>query len=173
MKRLILMRHAKTEPWYQGIDDESRALVARGHTDAALIANALVDHDWSPELVLLSPARRTRETWAAMQDYFPNAEKKIVEELYLIGTRGLADVVRSNEHAGTLMVIGHNPGMHDFACQITAEAGTLSRPAALSVSQKMPTGAVALFESAHERAFNSEVFRLVDFIRPKTLRSDG
>ncbi|MEM7662501.1 MAG: histidine phosphatase family protein [Pseudomonadota bacterium] len=173
MKRLILMRHAKTEPWFQGTDDESRALVPRGHADAGLIADALLSSSWSPDFVVLSPARRTRETWSAMQDYFPKAEKKIIEDLYLIGTRGLADIVRSNDHAGTLMVVGHNPGMHDFACQIVAEAGTTSQPAALSLSQKMPTGAVALFEAANERAFNAEAFRLIDFIRPKTLRSDA
>ncbi|MEO0882108.1 MAG: histidine phosphatase family protein [Pseudomonadota bacterium] len=172
MKRLILMRHAKTEPWFQGTDDESRALIARGHTDAALIADVLQDMDWRPDLTVLSPARRTRETWTAMQDQFPSADKKIVEALYLVGTRGLADIVRDHDFAGTLMVIGHNPGIHDFACQIVAEAGTASRPAALTLSQKMPTGAVALFEAQSERPFNAEAFRLIDFVRPKTLRPE-
>jgi len=172
MKRLILMRHAKTEPWYQGVDDEARALVARGHTDAALIAESLLHHGWRPDLVVMSPARRTRETWAAMKDRLTEPEARIVDELYLVGTRGLADIVEAHEFAGTLLLIGHNPGMHDFACQIAAEAGTASRPAALNLAQKMPTGAIALFEAETERAFNPAAFKLMDFIKPKSLRPD-
>ncbi|MEM9668113.1 MAG: histidine phosphatase family protein [Pseudomonadota bacterium] len=172
MNRLLLMRHAKTETWYEGIDDESRALVARGHTDATLIAGMLVKRAWVPDVVLISPARRARETWLVMEKYLEVSEKHIVDELYLIGTRGLAEIVHQHEYAGALMIIGHNPGIHDFSCQIASEAGTSSRPAALALSQKMPTGAVALFETDGERAFNPAVFRLEDFVRPKSLRSD-
>ena len=170
MKRLILMRHAKTEPWFQGVDDESRALVSRGQADAALMAAELVQRGWVPDLVVLSPARRTRETWKAMADRFSGAEHKIVDELYLIGTRGLGDVVAAHDSVGTLLIIGHNPGMHDFACHLVAEAGTRSRPAALILAQKMATGAAALYEAEAERPFNPEAFRLIDFVRPKTLR---
>ena len=62
MKRLILMRHAKTETWTEGLDDFGRALTDRGHEDAARMAQELVDMGWSPERILVSTARRARET---------------------------------------------------------------------------------------------------------------
>ena len=49
MKRLILMRHAKTEPWSEGIDDFGRALTPLGHSDARRMAEELVALSWSPE----------------------------------------------------------------------------------------------------------------------------
>lgn len=174
MKRLILLRHAKTEPWFEGTDDEGRALVPRGREDAGRMAEALAGLGWSPDVVLLSPSRRTRETWLLMADRFPGATKDIVEALYLSGVRGLAAVVRERAQAPdmagrTLMVIGHNPGLHDFACGIVREAGTLSQPAALSLSVKMPTGAAALFESETDAGFEARDFRLAAFLTPKSL----
>ncbi len=174
MKRLILLRHAKTEPWYEGIDDEGRALLPRGREDAGRIAGALLGLGWSPDLVLLSPSRRTRETWLCMADRFPAAGREIVEALYLAGVRGLASAVSGKAGAAglqgaTLMVIGHNPGLHDFACAILRDAGTLSEPAAASLSVRMPTGAAALFESAADAGFEARDFRLAGFLTPKSL----
>ena len=66
MKRLILMRHAKTEPFGEGIDDFGRALTEQGHSDAARIAEELVALGWSPERILVSTARRAHcRCWAS------------------------------------------------------------------------------------------------------------
>ena len=70
MQRLILMRHAKTEPWTEGIDDHARALTPVGHEAAAAMASALKAEGWVPEKAIISTARRTRETWVHLSDVF-------------------------------------------------------------------------------------------------------
>ena len=65
MDRLILMRHGKAERHAAQGGDFERALAERGRQDVALIASALAAEDLSPDLVLVSAARRTRETWDA------------------------------------------------------------------------------------------------------------
>ncbi|MEL7128247.1 MAG: histidine phosphatase family protein [Pseudomonadota bacterium] len=171
MKRLMLMRHAKTEPWFQGTDDISRALLPRGYTDTSLIGKYLVASKWRPDRVLVSTARRTRETWGGLAPLFPGAEAHLLDDLYLTGTRGIDGLVRAHEDVKTLMIIGHNPGIHDFACQILREAGTQDQPSAQMLFMKMPTGATALFEAGNDRSFDPVDFPLAQFVRPKALRA--
>ena len=59
MKRLILMRPAKTEPWSEGIADHARALTPVGHEAAAAMAAMLKSEGWSPQKAIVSTARRT------------------------------------------------------------------------------------------------------------------
>jgi len=171
MKRLILMRHAKTEAWNEGIDDHGRALTSRGHEDADLLGEALMTRGWQPSLALISTARRAKETWAHLMITFEGSDHRFMEDLYLTGTRGLMDVISSNDGAETLMLVGHNPGMHDCAVEIMREGGGRDHHAALTLAAKMPTGAAALFEAAEDGAFLPQHFRLVDFLKPKDLRS--
>lgn len=172
MKRLILMRHAKTEPWYQGAHDEGRALLPRGKQDARLVASELEQRGWSPDLVLLSSARRTRETWAAMHEFFPNARHLVLETLYLAGTSTLETQLREYEDTPTLMVLGHNPGMHDLAAGLSSFAGSINQKAALTLAAKMPTAAAALFEAGQAGPFEAALLRLQDYIIAKKLRVD-
>ena len=73
MRRLILFRHAKTEARPPGREDIDRVLLARGRSDAALIGQVLAKAGLSPDLVLVSPAARARETWACAAPAFPGA----------------------------------------------------------------------------------------------------
>lgn len=114
MKRLILMRHAKTEPWAEGIDDFSRALTERGKEDAKRMAEELVATGWSPERILVSTARRARETCSEVAKIVEGEKVRPMENLYLTGVRGLTEAICHNDGAGTLMVIGHNPGLHEI-----------------------------------------------------------
>lgn len=170
MKRLILMRHSKTEPWYQGGDDRSRALLPRGKSDARLVAEALKRREWLPDHVLVSSARRTRETWLELKPLVPQAECSVLDELYLAGTSAIEDLISEHSAAETLMLIGHNPGMHDLAVHLTSRAGTVDQQAAKLVNTKMPTSATALFEAAEDTGFHTSTFRLQDFIIAKSLR---
>ena len=172
MKRLILMRHAKTEPWSEGIDDFARALVERGKTDAQLVANEIVTRGWSPNLILVSTARRARETCSEVAKIVTDERVRPMESLYLSGVRGLREAVRAADSETTLMVIGHNPGMHDFACDIIREGGARSHPAMLRVHEKFPTSCTALFEAEQEGAFLPAHFKLIDVIRAKDLRGE-
>jgi len=139
MKRLILMRHAKTEPWSEGIDDFGRALTPLGHSDARRMAEELVALSWSPERILVSSARRARETCAEVAAVMTGEKVRPMESLYLTGVRGLTEAVTQNDAAGTLMVIGHNPGLHDFALAILREGGAGDHQASLRLHGNHPS----------------------------------
>ncbi|MEZ5947253.1 MAG: histidine phosphatase family protein [Hyphomonas sp.] len=170
MKRLILMRHAKTEPFGEGVDDFGRALTDRGHEDAKRMAEELVAMGWSPERILVSTARRARETCSEAARVFEGEKVRPMESLYLCGVRGLADAVSQNDGAGTLMVIGHNPGIHDFALDILREGGSQDHYAALRLSEKFPTSCVALFEREDDGSFVPALLRLSAVLRAKDYR---
>src|SRR5580658_6810616 len=90
MRRLILFRHAKAEPRGPGEDDFDRPLNERGREDAAIIGRALADQGHRPDLALVSPARRTTETWVNARDAFPAAAVELAPELY----DGAPDAIR-------------------------------------------------------------------------------
>lgn len=172
MKRLILMRHAKTEPWFQGGDDRGRALVPRGKSDAARMARELAYREWQPDLVLVSSARRTVETWAAMATDLAPCQRLVLDSLYLAGTSALEREIVCASHVSTLLVLGHNPGIHDLAAHVSSRAGATSQQAAMTLAAKMPTAAAALFEADEDGAFDPAGFRLQEYIIAKTLRAE-
>ena len=172
MKRLILMRHAKTEPWSEGIDDFGRALTPQGHSDAKRMAEELVALGWGPERILVSSARRARETCAEVAAVVTGEKVRPMESLYLTGVRGLNEAVTQNDQASTLMVIGHNPGLHDFALAILREGGAADHQASLRLNEKFPTSCAALFEAERDGTFVPAQFRLTHILRAKDFR-DG
>ena len=172
MKRLILMRHAKTEPWSEGIDDFGRALTPQGHSDAKRMAEELVALGWGPERILVSSARRARETCAEVASVVTGEKVRPMESLYLTGVRGLNEAVTQNDRAATLMVIGHNPGLHDFALAILREGGAADHQASLRLNEKFPTSCAALFEAERDGTFVPAQFRLTHILRAKDFR-DG
>jgi len=167
MKRLILMRHAKTEPWSEGIDDHARALTPVGHEAAKAMAKTLEIEGWSPERAIVSTARRTRETWSHLKDVFGTCELILEEDLYLAGERGVSDLIAENDSARTLIIISHNPGLHDLSLNLLRGAGSYDHQAAIRIAAKLPTGAAVLFESEEDGAFVPTHFRLRNFIKPK------
>ncbi len=172
MKRLILMRHAKTEPWTEGIDDFGRALTEQGHADARRMAEEIVARGWSPERILVSTARRARETCSEVAKVVEGERVRPMETLYLSGQRGIAEAVRQNDGAATLMVIGHNPGIHDFALSLLREGGG-EHESTQRLTEKFPTACAALFESDEDGAFLPVHFRLADVMRARDYRETG
>lgn len=169
MKRLMLMRHAKTEPWIEGIDDHARALTPTGHGAAAAMAVALKSEGWVPEVALISSARRTRETWKHLSQAFEDCKVVVEEGLYLAGERGIYDYIDDVVTAECVMVVGHNPGMHDLAVRLLRGAGSQDHQAARRLAAKMPTGGAALFEADEAGQLSEFEFRLHNFIRPKDI----
>jgi phosphohistidine phosphatase len=167
MQRLILMRHAKTEPWSEGIDDHARALTPAGHEAAIAMGKALKSEGWTPERAIISTARRTRETWAHLSDIFGTTNMMLEEDLYLAGERGIADIIADQAGAKSLIIIGHNPGLHDLSLSILRAAGSRDHQAAIRIAAKLPTGAAVLFEADEDGAFVPARFRLRNFIKPK------
>jgi len=172
MKRLILMRHAKTEPWTEGIDDHARALTPVGHDAAETMAKALKSEGWSPEKAILSTARRTRETWSHLSGVFGGCDMVLEDDLYLAGERGISDIITEHDGARTLIIIGHNPGLHDLAVSLLREAGSVDHQAARRISSKLPTGGVVMFEAEEDGAFVPALFKLQNFMKPKDFSRD-
>jgi len=173
MDRLILMRHAKTEPWFEGVDDHGRALTTRGPADTLLVAQALAAAGAAPTKALISSARRTRETWAGLSGAFRKTETTYLEDLYLATPDQIDDILSSETATGTVMVIGHNPGIHDYACHLARRGRTISDDLVSRLWEKFPTSCCAIFEAAREGAYAPGDFTLVDVIRARDLRIGG
>jgi phosphohistidine phosphatase len=146
MRHLILMRHAKTEPWHEGIDDAARTLTERGRNEAALVGNALKRHGLVPDTVLLSSARRTRETWAQMAALFPGVRPRVEDGLYLADADDIADFALSAGASDVLLLIGHNPGLHGLVSDLLRMGGAADTAQANFLLGEMPTGLAAVFD---------------------------
>lgn len=146
MHRLILMRHAQAETSApSGGGDEARPLSAAGRAEALLMGRALAERGLKPDLALVSSAVRTRQTWEQMHDAFGDVEVRDEAALYNAGS----DVIRrfvetSEDEAGCLLILAHNPGVHVLAAEYLIESA--ASPAVVDkLSGGFPTGAAALF----------------------------
>lgn len=138
MDRLILLRHGKAEAEAPTGQDFDRALTGRGARDAALVAHALAAAGYVPDLTLVSPAARAKETWEAAAPFFPDAQVEWAPVLYHIDPQGILDLAK-DQKARTVMVVGHNPGLGELAAHLAREVGPLDFPG-------FPTGAAAIIE---------------------------
>ncbi|MBD3803927.1 MAG: histidine phosphatase family protein [Rhodobacteraceae bacterium] len=120
-RRLILTRHAKSSWDDPLVEDRDRPLNARGRAAALELGDFLASRGLEPEEVLCSSAQRTRETWdqvaAAVIETRP--EVNYVESLYHAAPEMMLQVLRTAS-APTVMMLGHNPGIAEFAHQLPA-----------------------------------------------------
>lgn len=117
MPTLQLLRHA--EAAHAGTDRD-RPLSGRGREQADRVGAWLRDHAGPPALVLCSAAARARETLAALGDLTAGAEVVVEEELY--GAASDALLVRLwqiPDGTSPVLVVGHNPGLHDLTVHLT------------------------------------------------------
>ena len=143
MPRLIVMRHAKAVDRMEAEDDFERGLTERGRTDAARAAEVFRAHGFRPERALVSPSRRTRETFAQVREALGDPPAEDPMALYHASTsmlqRAVAEAVADG--ADQLIVIAHNPGVGGFAHGLAADAG-----AATQMPRGWPTSAAGAFE---------------------------
>lgn len=170
MRQLILFRHAKTEPFSETGTDETRRLTDRGHEDARVTALELKRLGYSPERVIVSTARRTRETWVEFATVFSGLTPTYLEQLYLADPDEIATVIEHQPDTDCLMIIGHNPGIHELALQLAQNGGTRNELAAGQLRVKFPTGAMAIFHAKEDDPFDMYNFELAEFLAPKDLR---
>jgi phosphohistidine phosphatase len=175
MRRLMLLRHAKTEHDSPSGRDRDRRLDERGHKDAAEIGGWLGRHPPFPDLVMISPAVRAKQTWElvweAMKDHAPPPQIEFLPELYGAGAAQLLESIHfaSATDPKRLMLVGHNPGLHELALALTGSGDAAARQA---LTDNLPTSGLAVFEFAgHD--WNDVAFRrgrLVLFVSPKLLK---
>jgi phosphohistidine phosphatase len=123
MRRLTLVRHAKSDWSLPGQQDWDRALNRRGQRDVPEMARRLRGRRLKPDLVLTSPAVRavTTATILAREHKVDASRIAQDERLYLASAPSMLAVVRElGGDALHLMVFGHNPGITDFANRLSA-----------------------------------------------------
>lgn len=175
MRRLILLRHAKTETDAPSGHDHDRRLDDRGRSDAAEIGRWIGRNPPFPDLVLVSTAVRARQTWdlvwEAMQDRVPAPEVEIVDDIYGAEPTQLLRMVRmaSASDPNRLMLVGHNPGMHELALML---AGNGDKAARKALEENLPTSGLAVLDFDTDD-WTEVAFRrgkLALFVSPKLLR---
>jgi phosphohistidine phosphatase len=170
MLRLLLLRHAKAEKARSGERDHERRLAERGRGDAPKLGAYLATHGYRPDLVAVSTSARTRETWSLAAGAMKGKPKVTFEDrIYEATPRALFNVVReTGSKVRTLLMIGHNPGMHELAVQLVATGDIELRE---RLHEGFPTAALAVIEFAVDRwdRVHPQSGRLERFVTPKTL----
>jgi phosphohistidine phosphatase len=149
MRRLFLIRHAKTEP-HVGTDDYQRRLTDRGRADARRIAAALAARKMLPEVLVHSGAARARETAEILAaEWKRKVALREEARLYDAGLASLLALTRalSNDDA-RVGLVGHNPGLGELATTLT---GSGADPELRRLAAKYPTGAVAALDFSVRR----------------------
>jgi phosphohistidine phosphatase len=147
MRRLMLLRHAKSDWSKPGQRDHDRALAARGREAAPRIGKYMATHGLVPELVLCSTATRARETWELVAEELP-AEPALVHEERIYENRPdvLLDVINETDaDVHVLLMVGHNPSFHGLAQLLAATGDTESRQ---RLREKFPTAGLAVIDFA-------------------------
>ena len=129
--RLTLVRHAKTEPARSGQEDWDRVLEPRGQRDAPEMARRLKQRIGKPDRILSSPAVRAITTATIMVRELNVSAQKVHqdERLYLASPKDMLAVIRElGGRSRHLMVVGHNPGITEFADKISAERSIDNMP---------------------------------------------
>ncbi|TMQ90523.1 histidine phosphatase family protein [Actinomadura soli] len=130
MPTLIVLRHAKAVAGL-GIPDIDRTLNDRGRRDAAATGEWLRANDLAPDLVLCSTAARTRETLALLD---VDAEVSFESGIYDNDADELLDLVgRSPDDAGRVLLVGHNPSVHQLVHDLAGESPDAFPTCALAV----------------------------------------
>jgi phosphohistidine phosphatase len=148
MRRLLLLRHAKTERAEPGERDRDRKLMESGRADAAVIGSYMLQHDLIPDVALVSPATRTQETWALVATALGRKPHIVIEpRIYNASSETLAEIIREDEDAAALMLVGHNPGLHDLALQLVGSGDALARD---TLREKLPTSGLVVIDFAFD-----------------------
>jgi phosphohistidine phosphatase len=160
LKRLHLLRHAKSSWDDESLRDEERPLAKRGRRASKRMAEHIAGAGLEIELVVCSPARRARET---IEPLVPKPPVRVDPAVYGANTSDLLEVVRGlPDDVESAMIVGHNPGLQSFALGLAADN---------RLSGKYPTGALASFalEVASWREVLPGEARLESFVRPREL----
>ena len=178
MRRLMLLRHAKTETDAPSGQDHDRRLDERGRNDAAEIGAWIGRHPPFPNLVLVSTAVRAKQTWdlawPAMKGRIPAPEVEHLEELYGAEPTQLLQIVRRAEARDPkqLMLVGHNPGMHELAMML---AGSGDKAARRAIEDNLPTSGLAIldFDTEDWTDIGFRGGKLALFVSPRLLRQES
>ena len=174
MRRLILLRHAKTERDAPSGRDQDRRLDERGRHDGAEMGRWLALHDYRPDLVLVSTATRTQESWELLCAAMPSVRVKHLPALYGADPSELLRIIHGVADADPqcLLILAHNPGLHELALGLVASGDPAGRHA---LASNLPTAGVAVidFKIDDWEKVGFRTGRLERFASPKLLREES
>lgn len=167
-RRLVLLRHAKSD-WPAGVPDSERPLGKRGRDEAPQAGRWLAAAGVRPDVALVSPATRARQTWQLVAAQLGvEAPMRIEEDLYVAGLSGSLDVVRSlDDEVRTAIVVGHNPTTESLA--LFLDDGTGVADDRERMAGKYPTSGVAILHLQVDRwaELGESSARLMAFAVPR------
>jgi phosphohistidine phosphatase len=170
MKILYLLRHAKSSWAEEGAEDFDRPLSGRGRRAAPAMADYMAAQHYRPDLILCSPAARTRETLALMQPHLGSTPPaQFDQHLYLATADELLRRLQAvRPDVGSLLLIGHNPSLERLAAKL---AGRGDRGLLGELRRKYPTAALAVlaFDVARWKEIGESGGELRDFMTPAKL----
>ena len=171
MKRLTLLRHAKSGEDGGALRDLDRPLNAKGRRAARAMGRHLREQGVSFDRVIASPARRVAETIEELAIGRAAAIRPEWDKgIYLAPARELLELLHAiPDEVDNLLLVGHNPGLEELVlCLVPDQAddGTRDR-----VGEKYPTASLATIELAiaHWSETTAGVGRLASFVRPRDL----
>jgi phosphohistidine phosphatase len=167
MRRLSLLRHAKSDWHDHSLTDFQRPLNARGREAALAMGREMRALGLSWDCIIASPATRVTETIEGVEQSYGGLAAKHDERVYHASAQTLLEIVHAaDDGCETLLLVGHNPGMERLALMLS-RGGPLHD----QVAEKYPTGALA--EIAFPVESWSDVVEsggtLERFLRPRDL----
>ncbi len=141
MKRLILVRHAKSSWSNSEMEDRDRPLNERGRNASPKIGKWLAENNYQPDQVISSSAVRCRETWDGIAGKLkPVSDIRFEDFLYLATDQEMLDVLHK-AGGDTVLMLGHMPGIGDFTRELRRDPPPLH-----GIFGKYPTGAATVME---------------------------
>lgn len=168
MKRLYLLRHAKSSWNDDSLSDRDRPLAPRGRRTAKRLARYLRDRSVAPEVVLCSSALRTRQTLEVIEDGLGGEPELLIEDdLYGASAEAMLErLQRLRADAASVLLIAHNPGVQDLTVLLARGGKARER-----VRVHFPTAALAVLEtdSGEWAELGPGSATLVDYVMPREL----
>ncbi len=172
MHQLLLLRHAKSSWDDPKLEDRERPLNPRGRLAAAALRQVMRDTGLAPDVVLVSPARRAMQTLAALEPWDDTPLVEPIEALYLGSAKQLLAVLHGVPMtARGVLLIGHNPGLHELALLLVgSQAMTPAHADMRRLASGLPTGGLVEFAIAGPWSELAEGGgRLQRFVAPRDL----
>jgi phosphohistidine phosphatase len=170
MRRLLLFRHSTAERGDAGTSDLARELTTQGRSDASLIGAYLANHSFQPQRALVSPAVRTRDTWRQVAAALRVAPEPVFDDrLYNAVSETLLEAIKETpDNVETLLLLGHNPGLHELALLLVATGDIDTRE---RLRENFPTSGLAIVDFALDRwtKLHAHSGRLERFASPKSI----
>ena len=169
MHKLLLLRHAKSSWDDATLSDHARPLNRRGQMAAASVRGVLGSMGLTPELALVSSSRRTLQTLEALGPWDRSPVVKPMDALYLANADEILEVIAGVDAAvGCVLVVGHNPGLHEAAIRLAGTGQHMDGELA-QLQASFPTGALAVFGCPDWAGLPQRGATLERFVVPRDL----